>query len=136
MKRLIAIALLLSGILAAQPPRGYYPWWDRPVAKDLNLTPAQTQQIRMTVREYRDKLIGLRGTVQKSELDFQDLFDDETIDQKKAEQAIDNLAHARENLTRAFSEMSLKLRLVLTAQQWKELQKRRESEAPTRGKKQ
>ena len=135
MKCLLAITILFSGMALAQPPRGYYPWWDRPVAKDLNLSTAQTAQIRTTVREYRDKLIGLRAALQKAELDFQDHFDDENIDQKKAEQSIENLSHARENLTRAFSEMSLRLRLVLTSQQWKELQKRREAEAPAASKK-
>jgi Spy/CpxP family protein refolding chaperone len=128
MKRMLAIAMLLClcGIGFAQPPRGFYPWWDRPVAKDLDLTPAQMKQIRTNVRAYRGKLIELRAALERSELELQDVFDDEAIDQKKAYQAIENLAHARENLTRTFSEMALQLRLVLTQAQWKLLQKRRQ----------
>jgi Spy/CpxP family protein refolding chaperone len=125
--RVLLLAFALSWALLAQPPRGFFPWWDRPVARDLNLSPAQTRQIRLTVREYRDKLIELRASLDKAEADLQDVFEDETVDQKRADAAIENLAHARENLTRAFAQMSLKLRMVLNQQQWKELQKRKEA---------
>ena len=55
-------------------------------------------------------------------------FNAEPMDERRAEAALENLAQARANLTRAFSQMSLKLRLVLTAEQWKELQKRQPGE--------
>jgi Spy/CpxP family protein refolding chaperone len=123
----VLVAVLLSGALAfAQLPRGFYPWWDRPVVKDLNLKQEQMRQIRMTVRDYRSKLIEARQALEKAEGELQEVFDAETVDPKRADAAIENLAQARENLTRAFSQMSLKLRLVLTQDQWKELQARRE----------
>jgi Spy/CpxP family protein refolding chaperone len=126
MIRLLLALLIVCGLAFAQPPRGFFPWWDRPVAKDLNLTPDQMRRIRQTVREYRNKLVDLRAGVEKAELDLQDVFEDEHIDPKKAGAAVEGLAQARGNLTRAFSQMSLDLRVVLTQQQWKELQKRRE----------
>lgn len=126
MFRLLLTLVIACGLSSAQPPRGFFPWWDRPVAKDLNLTPSQMQRIRQTVREYRNKLVDLRAGVEKAELDLQDLFEDERIDPKKASAAVEGLAQARGNLTRAFSQMSLDLRMLLTQQQWKELQKRRE----------
>ncbi len=110
----------------AQPPKGFFPWWDRPVVKDLNLSQAQTRQIRLTVREYRDKLIEARAALDKAEANLQDVLEDETLDVKKGDAAVEGLAHARENLTRVFAQMSVKLRGVLTQPQWKELQKRRE----------
>ena len=125
-RRIALIATLFAGCLLAQPPRGFFPWWDRPIAKDLNLTAPQMRQIRMTVREYRDKLIEYRAALDKAEAGLQDIFEDEKVDPKKADQAVENLAHARENLTRAFAQLSVKLRQVLTQEQWKELQKRRE----------
>lgn len=124
------MALLVFGVALAQPPRSYYAWWDRPVAKDLNLTADQTKRIRTTVRFYRGKLIELRAQLEKAELELQDVFEDEHVEASRASAAVEGLSHARENLTRAFAQMSVDLRTVLTQQQWKELQKRRaESDA-------
>jgi Spy/CpxP family protein refolding chaperone len=127
------IALLAFQSATAQPPRAYFPWWDQPLAKDLNLTPAQREKIRNTVHEYRDKLIQERGAVQKAEIDLQDVFDNNTIDITRAFAAVENLARARENLTRTFAEMALRLRMVLTNQQWHELQKRRREQSNRAG---
>jgi Spy/CpxP family protein refolding chaperone len=121
--RLVLVLLLACGSVFAQTGRGF-PWWDRPISKGLNLTDAQQQQIRKTVREYRDRLIEARAAVQKAEGDLQDVFDEDTIDMKRGTMAIDNLANARQTLVRTVSELDLRLRAVLTAQQWHELQRR------------
>lgn len=130
---IVLIALLAFQPAAAQPPRAYFPWWDQPLAKDLNLTPAQRQKIRTTVHEYRDKLMQERAAVQKAEIDLQDVFDNDTIDITRAFAAVENLARARENLTRTFAEMAVRLRMVLTNQQWHELQKRRQQQSNRSG---
>ena len=52
-------------------------------------------------------------------------FDQNPVDPGKANLAIDRLIAARSDLTRTLSELSLKLRMVLTEQQWQELQRRR-----------
>ena len=44
------------------------------------------------------------------------------MDQTKANDAINQLAAARGELTKAVSQMDLKLRMILTAQQWQQLQ--------------
>jgi len=115
--------------LVAQPARGLYPsfnsaWWDSPVAQNLHLTDAQTKQIRATVKEYRDRIVDLRATVEKAEGDLDDVFNENPVDQRKANDAIDRLATARGELTKNLSQMSLKLRSVLTTEQWQELQRR------------
>src|ERR1700692_3879234 len=48
---------------------------------------------------------------------------EELGDQAKANEAINRLVTARAELTRAISQFSLKVRTVLTAQQWLEMQK-------------
>ena len=126
MLRLILLVVGLSLTASAQLPRGFYPWWDQPIVKDLNLTGTQSRDIRVIVREYRGKLIEQRAALEKAESDLQDLFDDDNVDSKRASQAIEELAGARLNLTRTFSQLALRLRLVLTAEQWRQLQKRRE----------
>ena len=107
-------------------PRGNsFPWWDSPIVQDLKLSDDQQTQIRNTVHDYRSKLIELRAALEKAEGELNDVYDDEKIDQRKASEAIDRVVAARGDLTRTFSQLSLKLRSVLTIDQWRELQKRR-----------
>jgi len=120
----VFLVLTVPLILSAQPPREGFPWWNGPIARDLNLTDAQTKQIRAAVNEYRDRLVELRGAVQKADGDLRDVFNEDPVDQVKANAAIDRLAAARGELTRALSQMTLKMRSALTAQQWQELQRR------------
>jgi Spy/CpxP family protein refolding chaperone len=125
MARRFFLFLALPLLAAAQFPREMlFPWWDSPIARDLNLTDAQTKQIRATVKEYRDRLVDLRAIVQKADGELQDIFNEDPVDQRKANDAIDRLVNARADLTRTLSQMSLKLRGVLTAQQWQQLQQR------------
>ena len=126
MRRLIPLALLLSGSLLAQMPKSLYAWWSRPViTRQLNLTNVQRQQIRSTVLQYRPHLIDIRAEVNKAEIDLEAQFDHDPVDQAKANQAIERLIAARTDLTRTLSQMSLKLRSVLTEQQWRDLQRLR-----------
>ncbi len=131
MLRGFLLAVAMAGTLAAQapPPRfnspTSFPWWNNPVANGLNnLTDAQSKQISATVAEYRDRLKDLYAQVNTAESGLEEIFNQETIDQRKADQAVDQLANARGDLTRTLSQMSLKLRTVLTAEQWQDLQNR------------
>jgi len=126
MLRITLLILLASGTLSAQLPKGIYAWWGRPeIRKDLKLTPQQERQIRATVQQFRPHLIDVRAEVNKSEIDLQAQFDHDPVDQIKATQAIEHLIAARSDLTRTLSELSLRLRVVLTEWQWQELQRRR-----------
>jgi Spy/CpxP family protein refolding chaperone len=126
MLRFILLAWMLAGCLFAQMPKGIYAWWSRPeIAKDLNLTPAQRQQIRVTVQQYRPHLLNVRSEVNRAEQELADQFNHEPIDPAKTNEAIERLVDARSDLTRTITQLSLKLRLVLTEQQWQELQHRR-----------
>lgn len=130
MPRLLALMLLLSATLCAQLPRGIYAWWSRPeIARDLNLSPAQRAEIRATVQQYRPHLLNVRAAVNQAEQALAEQFNRNPVDQGKTKEAIERLVDARSDLTRTLSELSLKLRLVLTEPQWQELQRRR----PNRG---
>ncbi len=120
------LALILAAVPAlAQMPRGVFNWWDSPIAKGLNLTEDQQRQIRAIVREYRGKLIDQRATVEKAEAEFEDVFNEDAFDQRRAGDALEHLVTARADLMRGFSQMSLRLRALLTPEQYRELQKRR-----------
>src|ERR1700734_3493693 len=129
MNRVLLLALLLTAGLSAQMPRGIYAWWSKPqIARDLNLSPAQREQIRATVQQYRPHLLNVRVAVNQAEEALADQFNRNPVDPGKTNEAIERLVDARSDLTRTLTRLSLKLRLVLTEQQWQELQRRR----PTR----
>jgi Spy/CpxP family protein refolding chaperone len=124
--RSIVLALLLSSSVLAQMPKGFYAWWSKPViSRQLNLSNLQRQQIRFTVAQFRPRLIEIRAEVSKAEIELQAQFDRDPVDPAKANQAIDRVIAARSDLTRALSQLSLKLRMVLTEQQWRDLQRLR-----------
>lgn len=126
MRRCLLLIFVAAGCALAQMPKGIYAWWSRPeIAKDLNLTPAQRQQIRTTVQQYRAHLLNVRSEVERAEQALADEFNREPIDPNKTNEAIDRLVDARSDLTRTLTQLSLKLRLLLTEQQWQELQRRR-----------
>ncbi len=124
--RPILLALLLASGLWAQMPRGIYAWWSRPkIARDLNLSPSQREQIRATVQQYRPHLLNVRAAVNQAEQALADQFNRNPVDPAKTDEAIERLVDARSDLTRTLTRLSLKLRLVLSEQQWEELQRRR-----------
>jgi Spy/CpxP family protein refolding chaperone len=127
MRRLLLVALLFSGVsLLAQMPKGIYAWWSRPeIARNLNLTPAQREQIRATVQQFRPHLLNVRAAVNQAEQALAEQFNRNPVDPAKTNEAIERLVDARSDLTRTLTQLSLKLRLVLTEQQWEELQRRR-----------
>lgn len=125
MIRFLCLVVFASAAALAQPSRSFFPWWDMPIARDLNLSEDQQGQIRVITREYRTKLIDLRAQVEKADVELEDLFDDENFELQRAMQVSDRLAAARSELTKAFSTMNARLRGVLTAQQWRELKRRR-----------
>lgn len=119
------LILALPALLSAQPPpRGPRPWWDSEVARDMNLTEAQSKQIRQTIQEFRPRMLDLRAAVNKAEGELDAAFNEEPVDQNKANDAINRLAGARSEMTKAVSQMDLKLRTILSAQQWQELRDR------------
>lgn len=130
----LPVALCAQSSTGSQTERGpqggrgmMRPWWDSNVTRDMNLSDAQTRQIRTTVQEFRGRMMDLRTAVNKAEGELQAAFNEDPVDQKKANDAIDHLVTARGELMRATSQMDLKLRTVLTAQQWQELQNRQRS---------
>jgi len=125
MRAFLAFLFLVSTFAQAQPPRGFFPWWESPLTRDLNLTEEQSRQFQSVMRDFRTQMIDQRAALEKAEAEVEDLFNEDPIDERKANEATDRLVAARGALTRSLTLMSLKLRSVLTAAQWRELQRRR-----------
>jgi Spy/CpxP family protein refolding chaperone len=77
----------------------------------------------------------LREAVQRADSDLEIALGENPLDQRKANEAIEHLATARGELTRTLSQMTLRLRTILTNEQWQELQRRQAQRraAPFRG---
>ena len=84
------------------------------------------------VQEYRGRMMEIRGAVQKAESDLDQVFNEDTVDQRRGSEAIDRLTKARADMTKSVSEMSLRMRAVLTSQQWQELQRRQREQQASR----
>ncbi len=123
MPKWIFLAAFLPGLLGAQVPMGEVCRPGRS-AHDLNLSDAQQNQITTICRESFKKMSELRETWKQAEAELQTAFDESPVDQHKSNDAIEHLAAARLDLFRATSQMDLKIRTVLTVDQWKELKKR------------
>jgi Spy/CpxP family protein refolding chaperone len=126
MKSLLVIAVLCLGMSlpGRAQNRANFAWWNSPVVTDLNLSDAQRRQIREIVSSYRSKLIDARANMQKAHGDLQDVLNADHIDMDQANAVIKRLAAAQAESTRVFTEMSVRLRAVLTVEQWRELVKR------------
>ncbi|PYV15934.1 MAG: hypothetical protein DMG07_08715 [Acidobacteria bacterium] len=129
----LRVLVLLStvAVARAQVP-AMFPWWEGPIVRDLGLSEAQKKQILQTVDESRDRMAELRAAVVSAENAFRDEMNANQVDTRKAEDAIEKLVAARGDLMRAISQMSLKLRQVVTPEQWQELQKRQPPEVSAR----
>jgi Spy/CpxP family protein refolding chaperone len=124
--RTLAILLLLTASTALAQPRPYFPWWEGRFTRDLDLSDEQRQEIRSIQKRYRDLMIDQRAAAEKADARLQDLFDSEEIPAAAAKSAVDTLVEARGAMTRSLTEMSVELRQVLTAEQWRDLQKKQE----------
>jgi Spy/CpxP family protein refolding chaperone len=130
MLKWLLTAAVLPAMLLAQPARRQGPalwegaWWNSPIVQNLDLSDGQRKEIRSTVREYRGHLMDLREAVRRADSDLEIALGENPLDQRKANEAIEHLATARGELTRTLSQMTLRLRTILTNEQWQELQRR------------
>ncbi len=127
------LGAFLPAVLCAQMPLGgVCPGRQRPV-HDLNLSEAQQKQIADVCKESSKKVFELRESWNKAEADLRTAFDESPVDQGKSNLAIEHLAAARHELFLATSQMELKIRMVLTDEQWQELKKRTRRGGPGGG---
>jgi Spy/CpxP family protein refolding chaperone len=134
MPKWLLTAALLPAVLLAQSAPQPAPrkgpalwegsWWNSPIVQNMDLSETQRKDIRGTVRQYRGHLLDLREAVQRADNDLEIALNESPVDQRKANEAIERLATARGELTRTLSQMTLRLRTILSNEQWQELQKR------------
>jgi len=116
------LVALVASTASAQPP---FPWWENPIGNGLMLSDAQRTLVMQIQSEYRDRLSVELREVERAEREFEAVVNADTIDEKRGRLAINQLEKARGVFTRDLSQMILRMRAVLTAEQWRSLQIRR-----------
>jgi Spy/CpxP family protein refolding chaperone len=97
-------------------------WWNNPrIVEQLKLTDEQRKAMDAILLEHREKLIDLRGNVEKAELELEPLMKSDAPNEAKVLAQIDKLAQARAELEKANARFLLALRAKLSPEQWKQL---------------
>lgn len=118
------------GMMARSGPGMDGKWWNNTeLAKKLNLTDQQVQQMEQNYQQHRLKLIDQVAAVQKQEVILEPMLSADRPDEAQVLAQIDKVAQARAELEKSHARMLLGIRQVLTADQWKQLK----SEMPRGG---
>jgi Spy/CpxP family protein refolding chaperone len=106
-------------------------WWkNAQLVKELGVSDAQVQQMEKIFLDYRLKLVDLKGTLEKAEIQLEPMMNAGQPDEQGVLAQIDKVASARAELEKSNARMQFAIRRVLTAEQWKKLQAKK---AETRG---
>lgn len=121
--KVMAAAILWAGAAAAQPlgvPPGR--WWERPrVAEELSLQAEQRAKLDQVTLEHARTMIDLKAAVDKAEIDLRAVAEADPFDARAVRASFAALQQARLRLENERFEMLLKVREVLTADQWGKL---------------
>ena len=130
MRRVLIVCLVLSSAsllvmpAAAQGlgvPGGR--WWERPrLATALGLSEEQKSALEAAAMASARTMIDLKANVEKAELDLKAAAEEEPLVLARVRQAFQALQQARTRLDTERFEMLLKLREILSAEQWRKLQ--------------
>lgn len=123
------LALAVAAGLLAEPglhmPRGK--WWTNPKAQEtLNLSPQQIDRLNAIHTQYAEAMIDLNADVDKLRLHLGEIFDSDPFIEEDALRQMDAIQKAQQALHQARSQMFVKIRAQLTAQQWQSIKAFRE----------
>lgn len=99
---------------------GHGRWWNNPdMIQQLKLTDDQRKAMDSILQAHREKLVDLRGNLEKAEIEMQPMMQQDTLDKSAVLAQVDKIAQARTELERANAHFLLDLRDKLTPDQWK-----------------
>jgi Spy/CpxP family protein refolding chaperone len=103
-------------------------WWNNPrMVEQLKLTDEQRKAMDGILQEHKMKLVDLRGSLQKAELELEPMVKQDQPNETALLAQIDKVAQARADLEKANARFLLALRGKLTPDQWKQVQAFREN---------
>ena len=128
MRRTVAGVVGVGGVLLAvtalaqplQMPPGR--WWSRPqVVEQVGLSPEQKTSLDRVTVEHAKRMVDLKATVEKAEIDVRVAAESEPFDARLLRQAFAQLQQARARLETERFELLVAQRELLTTQQWLKL---------------
>jgi len=103
-------------------------WWNNPkVVEKLKLTDDQRKAMDAIFQQHREKLVDLRGNVEKAEIQMDPLVKADQPNESAVLAQIDKVAQARAELEKANARFLFELRSKLTPEQWKQVQEFRQN---------
>jgi Spy/CpxP family protein refolding chaperone len=97
-------------------------WWERPrIAAELGLSDGQRRTLDAVALEHAKTMVDFKGDVEKAELDLRVAADGDPFDAQKVRGAFAVLQQKRARLEQERFELLLRVREVLTGEQWKRL---------------
>jgi Spy/CpxP family protein refolding chaperone len=97
-------------------------WWQNSdIAKKLQLTDGQINQLDQIFYDHKVKLIDYGAEMEKQDLKLQTLLDADVPNEGQVEGQVDQVLAARGKLEREYTIMNLDLRKVLSLDQWRQL---------------
>ena len=103
-------------------------WWNNPkVIEKLKLTDDQRKSMDAIFQQHREKLVDLRGNVEKAEIEMAPLVKADQPNESAVLAQIDKVAQARAELEKANARFLFELRAKLTPDQWKQVQEFRQN---------
>lgn len=113
---------------------GFGRWWNNPKIIDkLKLTDDQRKAMDQIFQEHREKLVDLRASVQKAEIEMEPMVRADQPNESAVMEQIDKVAQARAELEKANARFLFALRSKLTPDQWKQVQEFRQNHEGMRG---
>ena len=129
-KTLLAIVVALLGLSTFALPNlrafdatmGDGKWWYRPAVKDkLELTNDQARRINRIWIEHRKRIIDLKGDLQKTYLDLEDLMSQPLVERNQAYSLAEKLAQLQAKQTEERIRMAVAIRQELSLDQYEKL---------------
>jgi Spy/CpxP family protein refolding chaperone len=103
-------------------------WWNNPkIVEKLKLTDDQRKAMDEIFQQHREKLVDLRASVQKAEIEMEPLVRADQPIESAVMTQIDKVAQARAELEKANARFLFELRAKLTPDQWKQVQEFRQN---------
>jgi Spy/CpxP family protein refolding chaperone len=97
-------------------------WWNDPATVEkLKLTDVQRKSMDDVLQEHRERLVDLKGSLEKADIDLEPMMRDDQPNEAKILSQIDKVAQARAELEKANARFLLAIRAKLTPEQWKQL---------------
>jgi Spy/CpxP family protein refolding chaperone len=118
----LVIVMVLAPLAVGQTmPNGKW-WKDRDIARQLNLTANDVNQLDTLFVKSRRSMIDLKNRVEKEQFEYQNLMESKTLDETAINRQLQRLEQARAELNEERSRFIVGVRKILGRDRFQRLQ--------------